>query len=99
MVMAERTIIFPEAPRKKMLNQGRQMSANDYGALNYITLATLQRDWGCPPSDEQIRLLLDYGIDGEAMTQPYPLGAANVRFNGYTFDIDPERATGTNVSR
>ena len=56
--------------------------------LTYIfpELATVHRLWGCPPSDDEVRLLLDYGIDGEAMTKPYPLGAANIRFD--TFDVD-----------
>jgi hypothetical protein len=52
-------------------------------------LSSVHLSWGCPPSDDDIRLLLDHGVDGDAMTQPYPIGAANVHFDGNTFDIDP----------
>src|SRR5262249_29911380 len=67
---------------------GQTNAAEITAAPDYLSLATVHRRWGCPPTDSQIRLLLDYGIDGEAMTQPYPLGGANVRFSGHTFEID-----------
>jgi hypothetical protein len=93
--MAKTITIFTEAAerplrphRQEDAQDGQTKAAEITAAPDYMSLATVHRRWGCPPTDDQIRLLLDYGIDGEAMTQPYPLGGAKVRFNGYTFDID-----------
>src|SRR4051812_45319122 len=42
------------------------------------------------PSDDGLRWLLRQEIDGEAMGTPWPIRGANVRFDGCTFDFDPE---------
>ena len=42
------------------------------------------------PTDAQLRWLLDQGIDGDAMALPWPIRAAAVHFDGYSFDFDAQ---------
>ena len=52
------------------------------------SLASIHRSWGCPPTDDLIRWLIDQGVSEEAMVSPYPIGGAKVRFDRGTFDLD-----------
>jgi hypothetical protein len=52
------------------------------------SLATVHRSWGLP-SDDQVRWLLRYGVEAAAMVGPWPIGAATVRFDVGTFDLNP----------
>lgn len=55
---------------------------------NPKSLASTHRSWGCPPTDDLIRWLIDQGISDKAMVSPYPIGGAKVRFDRGTFDLD-----------
>jgi hypothetical protein len=57
------------------------------------SLAAIHLSWGLPTGVE-ILALLNNGITLTALTRPWPVGAARVRFDGHRFELDPsgERA-------
>jgi hypothetical protein len=53
------------------------------------SLTAVHESWGYP-SEDQIRRLMSEGVSADALTDPWPIGAARVRFDGNTFDVNPE---------
>jgi hypothetical protein len=53
------------------------------------TLAAVHRGWGLP-SQDQVRWLLDQGLDADALCRPWLISATTVRFDGNTFTTDPD---------
>jgi hypothetical protein len=70
----------------------KQYRAGGAAAMTTTTtdLAAVHRAWGLP-DDAMVQWLLRQGIDEAALLNPYPIGAAKVRFlAGNTFDLDPD---------
>ena len=49
------------------------------------SLPTVHRSWGFP-TDDELLWLLDQGLNENAL---WPISGATVRFDGRTFDLDP----------
>ena len=93
-----RSIGSPEAPGNTPSAVGHTNAAKSAGAETFQGLTAVPV--GSPeaiaavhrslpfPTDDELRWLLDQGIDDDAMALPWPVRGARVRFDRDTFDFD-----------